>query len=387
MGSRCQDEGEKPASPVRSKTDATHQGRQLALRPRDLQELINTNHAAQQDTDWQTAYALRAGVEGTIRQATAVTGNRRARYRGLAKTHLEHVYSVVALNLIRPDAHTAAASRGLHWLDARPRDPEEADAFEAREYFEKRLDDLNARHCVLMHGSVLDEAEAAAEQAKHQAFVAAAQATLPLIPRTTAAETQADHDAFEAHITAAETRIDQALGEQRQHARDALHRHFPHAAESTGMHQVRIQLMDRAGLGLDAVNRAYQAIGDTSRDLDDLKSRQASGRVEFGRPRVTADQVAEATRRHTHARQRFDDLRVSRPQTLAALNALDRARVLDPSGSEGIAARAARIAAQSRERALQSHTRPGPGAPETTTHQPQQHNGQIQQTAPRPGMR
>nr|WP_238545592.1 MULTISPECIES: transposase [Streptomyces] len=43
-------------------------------------------------------------MEGTIRQATAVTGTRRTRYRGLAKTHLEHIYSAVALNLIRLNA-------------------------------------------------------------------------------------------------------------------------------------------------------------------------------------------------------------------------------------------------------------------------------------------
>jgi hypothetical protein len=48
--------------------------------------------------------ALRAGVEGTIRQATDVTGLRRARYRGLAKTHLDHAFSAVALNLIRLNA-------------------------------------------------------------------------------------------------------------------------------------------------------------------------------------------------------------------------------------------------------------------------------------------
>ncbi|MGX1547219.1 transposase [Streptomyces adustus] len=48
--------------------------------------------------------ALRAGVEGTIRQAIAVIGSRRALCRGLAKTRLEHVYSAVALNLIRLDA-------------------------------------------------------------------------------------------------------------------------------------------------------------------------------------------------------------------------------------------------------------------------------------------
>jgi Transposase DDE domain len=49
-------------------------------------------------------YAIRAGVEGTIGQAVTVTGTRRARYRGLHKTHLEHVFSATALNLIRLDA-------------------------------------------------------------------------------------------------------------------------------------------------------------------------------------------------------------------------------------------------------------------------------------------
>ncbi|MFG2416940.1 transposase [Streptomyces goshikiensis] len=44
------------------------------------------------------------GIEGTIHQADAVTGMRRARYLGLQKTHLEHVFSAVALNLIRLDA-------------------------------------------------------------------------------------------------------------------------------------------------------------------------------------------------------------------------------------------------------------------------------------------
>jgi hypothetical protein len=59
------------------------------------------------DAHPQARYALRAGVgvEGTIRQGVAVTGMRRARYRGLPKTRLEHVYSAVALNLIRLDAH------------------------------------------------------------------------------------------------------------------------------------------------------------------------------------------------------------------------------------------------------------------------------------------
>lgn len=67
-----------------------------------MTESLQTARAQQQTKDWNTDYALRAGVEGTIRQA--VTDMHHARYRGLAKTHLEHVFSAVALNLIRLDA-------------------------------------------------------------------------------------------------------------------------------------------------------------------------------------------------------------------------------------------------------------------------------------------
>jgi hypothetical protein len=61
---------------------------------------------------------LRAGVKGTIRQAVAVTDMHHARYRGLAKTHLEHVCSAVALNLLRLHAwwngHALDRTRTTH---------------------------------------------------------------------------------------------------------------------------------------------------------------------------------------------------------------------------------------------------------------------------------
>ncbi|MFF3469224.1 transposase [Streptomyces sp. NPDC001984] len=63
---------------------------------------IRTARAQQQDGTWQRDYALRAGVEGAIRQATHTTGLRRARYRGLVKTHLDHTTSATALNLSTP---------------------------------------------------------------------------------------------------------------------------------------------------------------------------------------------------------------------------------------------------------------------------------------------
>jgi transposase len=82
-------------------TTAKSNRRQLSIQPKEMVEALRTARAQQQTTDWNTDYALRAGVEGTIRQAVAVTDLHQARYRSLAKTHLEHAYSAVALNLIR----------------------------------------------------------------------------------------------------------------------------------------------------------------------------------------------------------------------------------------------------------------------------------------------
>jgi transposase len=80
-------------------------GRQLTVPPREIHDAQLAARATQDTPHWQADYARRAGVEGTIRQGVAVTGMRRARYRGLPKTTLEHVYSAVALNLIRLDAY------------------------------------------------------------------------------------------------------------------------------------------------------------------------------------------------------------------------------------------------------------------------------------------
>jgi transposase len=93
------------ACPVKAKcTTATRGGRQLTLRPRPVQQALDAARAEQTTTGWQRDYAQRAGIEATIAQATKVTGVRRARYRGLAKTSLEHNIMAAALNLIRLDA-------------------------------------------------------------------------------------------------------------------------------------------------------------------------------------------------------------------------------------------------------------------------------------------
>jgi len=93
------------ACPVKAQcTTATHGGRQLTLRPQPVQQALDQARAEQTTTAWQTSYARRAGAESTIAQAVKATHARRARYRGAAKTRLEHNVMAVALNLVRLDA-------------------------------------------------------------------------------------------------------------------------------------------------------------------------------------------------------------------------------------------------------------------------------------------
>ncbi len=78
--------------------------RQLTVLPRDLAEAQAAARAAEKQISFQADYARRAGVEGTMHQA-ASHGARRARYRGLPKTRLDHIYMACALNLLRLEAY------------------------------------------------------------------------------------------------------------------------------------------------------------------------------------------------------------------------------------------------------------------------------------------
>lgn len=78
-----------PAAVPTSRT----QRRQLTVHPRAVHEAQRAARADQETQNWQAKYALRAGVEGTIRHGIAVTDLRHTRYLSLAKTHLEHVFS------------------------------------------------------------------------------------------------------------------------------------------------------------------------------------------------------------------------------------------------------------------------------------------------------
>ena len=82
-------------------TRAKTRGRQLSLHPRETHEALAAARARQEDEAERPLYRLRAGVEGTLSQGVRAFGLRQARYRGLAKTHLQTVATAVALNLDR----------------------------------------------------------------------------------------------------------------------------------------------------------------------------------------------------------------------------------------------------------------------------------------------
>ncbi len=90
--------------PARDLCTRSRSGRQLYLRPRQTHEAIAAARARQDTSHWKARYNIRAGIEGTMAQATHVTGIRRARYLGLDKTRLEHNAAAAAINLIRLDA-------------------------------------------------------------------------------------------------------------------------------------------------------------------------------------------------------------------------------------------------------------------------------------------
>ena len=76
-------------------------GRKLTLQAREHHETMLAIRRRQSTTEFQQAYAVRAGIEGTISQAVHRCEMRRARYRGQAKVHLQAVLTAAALNVTR----------------------------------------------------------------------------------------------------------------------------------------------------------------------------------------------------------------------------------------------------------------------------------------------
>lgn len=103
---------ERHCTPCELRTSCTtaETGRNLTLRPKAEHEILQQARTEQDTDHWRRRYGHRAGVEGTISQGVQAFGLRRSRYRGLAKTRLQHHFTGAAVNLARIDA----------WLTGRP---------------------------------------------------------------------------------------------------------------------------------------------------------------------------------------------------------------------------------------------------------------------------
>ncbi|MFD8222262.1 IS1182 family transposase [Streptomyces sp. NPDC059697] len=93
-----------PAQDMCTKAANGKWGRSLTLLPQDQQAALEDRRREQLTDQWQQRYNIRAGVEGTISQATRRTGIRRTRYTSLPKTRLGHIFAATAINIIRLDA-------------------------------------------------------------------------------------------------------------------------------------------------------------------------------------------------------------------------------------------------------------------------------------------
>jgi transposase len=86
-------------------------GRSLAFRPKEQYIALQKARERQKTDEFKQAYARRSGVEGTISQGIRRSGLRRSRYVGRAKTHLQHIFTAVAINLVRVAAWFEDAPR------------------------------------------------------------------------------------------------------------------------------------------------------------------------------------------------------------------------------------------------------------------------------------
>jgi len=82
-------------------TRAKKEPRIISLSSREQYEVLQRRREEQATEAFRQQYAARAGVESTHEQAIRRSGLRQCRYIAEAKTHLQHLVTAVAINLIR----------------------------------------------------------------------------------------------------------------------------------------------------------------------------------------------------------------------------------------------------------------------------------------------
>jgi transposase len=75
--------------------------RLITVRRQPAYEALRAAREREKTRDFMELYASRSGIEGTVSQGVRTCGLRRTRYRGFAKTHLDHMLTATALNCLR----------------------------------------------------------------------------------------------------------------------------------------------------------------------------------------------------------------------------------------------------------------------------------------------
>jgi transposase len=82
-------------------TRAVAARRMLSIRPDQQYRALQAARDREATTEFSAQYRRRAGIEGTLSQGVRAFDLRRSRYVGQAKTHLQHVLTAAAINLLR----------------------------------------------------------------------------------------------------------------------------------------------------------------------------------------------------------------------------------------------------------------------------------------------
>jgi transposase len=88
-----------------------HGRRTLSFHEESIFKAVQQRKQEQHTEEFRKRYGKRAGIEGTISQGVFALGMRQSRYRGQAKTHLQFIFTAVAMNV----------TRALNWLNEIPR--------------------------------------------------------------------------------------------------------------------------------------------------------------------------------------------------------------------------------------------------------------------------
>lgn len=94
--------------------------RLLTVRPQEQYEALQAARRRQTTKAFDKQYAIRSGIEATMSQGVRAFGLRRSRSIGLGKTHLQHLGTAAAINLVRMIA----------WLDGDELAPTRVSAFQ-----------------------------------------------------------------------------------------------------------------------------------------------------------------------------------------------------------------------------------------------------------------